>query len=262
MTIKELKTLTYGSVFRFPESDFNNVILGICKDACAIAYIKIEKTIKITEQTIIEAMQKRDVVTCSVFDLLCIDFKLIKYEPFTFLITKLHLMHWSYFDYSIFNVGRPLVEEFCFCTEYNDLKPLHMYVDLTDVSVSRHCYYVYDGKASIYNKLVDLTNEPFLLRDIGLISPRVYHRDLDVGAYVTINSFPYLIIDKKHMKYIVVPCKTTRIDYITDYFGEKKIVKKSSFDKINYINGGYDQVTMKLVRKYEEQLRDVLLQRK
>lgn len=146
MTIKEFKTVTYGSVFRHPKSDFNNIILGICKDTCTIAYMKIEKTIKITERAIIEAMQKRDVDTCSVFDLLYIDFKLIKYEPFTFLITKLHLMQWKYFNYSIFNVGRPLVEEFCFCTEYNALKPLHMYVDLTDVSVSRHCYYVYGVK--------------------------------------------------------------------------------------------------------------------
>ena len=256
MTIKELKTLTYGSVFRFPKSDYNYVILGINKAANAISYVRIDKTIKITEQILIDALQKRDISACNILDLTYLDYKLINYEPFTFVITKLHLMQWKYYDYAIFNVKRPLVEEFGFCTELSDLKPLHMYFDLNDMT--KRYFYVYDGKASVSNKLIDLTKETFLLRDDGLISPVVYNCKIDVGSYVTINSFPFLILDKKHLNYTVVPCKPM-IENITDCFGERRIVKKSSFDKINYIMSGYDRVTMKLVKKYEKELRELVL---
>lgn len=257
MTIKELKTLTYGSVFRFPKSDYNYVILGINKAANAISYVRIDKTIKITDQILIEALQKRDISACNILDLTYyLDCKIINYEPFTFVITKLHLMQWKYYDYEIFNVKRPLVEEFGFCTELSDLKPLHMYFDLNDRT--KRYFYVYDGKASVSNKLIDLTKETFLLRDDGLISPVVYNCKIDVGSYVTINSFPFLILDKKHLNYTVVPCKP-RIENITDFFGETRIVKKSSFDKINYIMSGYDKVTMKLVKKYEKELRELIL---
>ena len=53
-------------------------------------------------------------------------------------------------------------------------------------------------------------------------------------------------------------CKP-RIENILDCFGETRIVKKSSFDKINYIMSGYDRVTMKLVKKYEKELRELVL---
>ena len=89
MTIKELKTLTYGSVFRFPKSDYNYVILGINKAANAISYVRIDKTIKITDQILIEALQKRDISACNILDLTYLDYKLVNYEPFTFFITKL-----------------------------------------------------------------------------------------------------------------------------------------------------------------------------